>query len=114
MKHRTGQLDAFLGGLKEMGSEAPAAVNAFFGLLNACYAPGALGIKTKELISVAIGCYSRCDYCIVYHTNEALKAGATRAEIIEAAMVSVAFGGGPSIAYSVTTLKEALEEFTKE
>ncbi len=114
MKHRTGQLDAFLGGLKEMGSEAPAAVNAFLGLLNACYAPGALDIKTKELISVAIGCYSRCDYCIVYHTNEALKAGATRAEIIEAAMVSVAFGGGPSIAYSVTTLKEALEEFTKE
>lgn len=114
MKHRTEQLDSFLGGLKEMIGEAPEAVGAFFGLLKGCYAPGALDLKTKELISVAIGCYNRCDYCIVYHTNEAIKAGATHAEIIEAAMVSVAFGGGPSMAYSVTTLKETLAEFEKE
>jgi AhpD family alkylhydroperoxidase len=110
MGKRTDQLDAFLGGLKEMGNEAPGAVGAFMGLLKGCYAPGALDLKTKELISVAIGCYNRCEYCIVYHTHEALKAGATHEEIVEAAMVSVAFGGGPSMAYSVTTLKETLAE----
>ena len=111
MGQRTDQLNAFLGGLKEMGNEAPGAVGAFMGLLKGCYTPGALDLKTKELISVAIGCYNRCQYCIVYHASEALKAGATRAEIIEAAMVAVAFGGGPSMAYSVTVLKETLDEF---
>ena len=111
MTNRTEQLNDFLNGLNAMGSEAPGAVGAFMGLLKGCYAPGALDVKTKELISVAIGCYNRCQYCIVYHTHEALKAGATHAEIIEAAMVAVAFGGGPSMAYSVTVLRETLAEF---
>jgi AhpD family alkylhydroperoxidase len=114
MKNRTEQLNEFLNGLNEMGREAPGAVGAFMGLLKGCYAPGALDLKTKELISVAIGCYNRCEYCIVYHANEALKAGATRGEIIEAAMVSVAFGGGPSIAYAVTVLRETLGEFAPQ
>jgi len=29
-------------------------------------------------------------------------------------MVSVAFGGGPSMAYSVTMLKKSLDEFEKD
>ncbi len=33
---------------------------------------------------------------------------------MEAAMVSVAFGGGPSMAYSVTLLKDAVDEFEKD
>ncbi len=111
MGNRKTQLDNFYNGLKEMGNESPDTVQAFMGLLDAAYKPGKIDRKTKELISVAIGCYNRCKYCIVYHVSEALKAGATREEIIEAAMVSVAFGGGPSMAYSVTVLKETLDEF---
>ncbi len=29
-------------------------------------------------------------------------------------MVAVAFGGGPSIAYSVTLLKDSIDEFEKD
>ena len=43
--------------------------------------------------------------------KKAYEAGATREEILEAAMVAVAFGGGPSMAYTVTTLKDAVDEF---
>lgn len=107
---RKKQLESFVNGLGEMGREQPDTVNAFMGLLKSAYAPGALDLKTKELISVAIGCYNRCEYCIVYHVSKAFEAGATKEEIIEAAMVSVAFGGGPSMAYSVTALKEAVEQ----
>ena len=113
MSNRKKQLDDFLGGLTTMGKEAPEAMNAFMGLLKSAYAPGKLDLKTKELISVAIGCYNRCKYCIVYHVKEALQAGATRDEIIEAAMVSVAFGGGPSMAYAVTVLLETLDAFAQ-
>jgi len=84
------------------------------GLLGATFADGAVTIKTKELISVGIAAYNRCEYCIVYHVYKALEAGATREEILEAAMVAVGFGGGPSMAYSVTLLKESIDEFEND
>ena len=104
-------LDGFVGGLGILGETNGEAVGGFMGLLASSYEPGAMDLKTKELISVGISCYNRCEYCIVYHTYKALEAGATREEITEAAMVSVAFGGGPSMAYSVTLLKESIDEF---
>lgn len=106
--------NSFLGGLKDLSKTNPQNVNAFMGLLGASYEPKALDVKTKELISVAIGCYSRCEYCIVYHVYKAFEAGATKEEIMEAAMVAVAFGGGPSMAYSVTLLKDCIDEFEKD
>lgn len=104
-------LNSFIGGLENLSKTNPEHVQAFMGLLGASYEPKALDLKTKELMSVAIGCYNRCEYCIVYHSYKAFEAGATKEEILEAAMVSVAFGGGPSMAYSVTLLKECIEEF---
>ncbi len=104
-------LNNFVGGLGTLGETNPDEVQAFMGLLGAAYAPKALDVKSKELISVAIGCYNRCEYCIVYHSYKAFESGATKEEILEAAMVSVAFGGGPSMAYSVTLLKDCIDEF---
>ena len=104
-------LNSFVGGLENLSATNPEPVSAFMGLLGAAYEPKALDLKTKELISVAIGCYNRCEYCIVYHTYKAFEAGATKEEILEAAMVAVAFGGGPSMAYSVTLLKDCIAEF---
>lgn len=107
-------LDAFMGGLQDFGQTNEEHTNAFMGLLGAAYQPGALDIKAKELISVAIGVFSRCEYCIAFHVYKALEAGANRQEIMEAAMVSVAFGGGPAMAYSVTLLKDSIDEFEKD
>lgn len=107
-------LNDFVGGLEGLASTNPEHVEAFMGLLGATYEPKALDMKSKELISVAIGCYNRCEYCIVYHCFKAFEAGATKEEILEAAMVSVAFGGGPSMAYSVTLLKACIEEFEND
>ena len=107
-------LNEFTGGLQTLGETHGEHVGAFMNLLAASYKPGAVDTKTKELISVAIGAYKLCKYCIVFHVYKALEAGATPDEIMEAAMVSVAFGGGPSMAYSVTLLKESIEEFKKD
>ena len=104
-------LNSFVGGLENLSATNPENVGAFMGLLGATYEPKALDLKTKELMSVAIGCYNRCEYCIVYHSYKALEAGASKEEIIESAMVAVAFGGGPSMAYSVTLLKDCITEF---
>lgn len=107
-------LNDFMGGLEEVGKTNGEQVNAFMGLLGAAYTPGSVDTKTKELISIAIGVYNRCEYCIVFHVYKALEAGASRAEIMESAMVSVAFGGGPAMAYSVTLLKDSIDEFEKD
>ena len=107
-------LKDFTSGLTIMGRTHGEEVNAFFNLLGKNYAPGALDVKTKELISVGIAVFSRCEYCIVYHVYKALGAGANRDEIIESAMVAVAFGGGPSMAYTVTLLHESVQEFEKD
>ncbi len=107
-------LNDFMGGLQTVSQTNGAQVNAFMNLLGAAYQPGAMDTKTKELISVAVGAYNRCEYCIVFHVYKALEAGATPEEIMEAAMVAVAFGGGPSMAYTVTLLKDSVEEFRKD
>ena len=107
-------LNAFTGGLETLAQTNGENVEAFMGLLGSSYKPGAIDLKTKELMSVAIGAYNRCEYCIVFHVYKALEAGASREEIIEAAMVAVAFGGGPSMAYSVTLLKASIDEFEKD
>ena len=111
MKDVRTMLNDFVGGLGTLSETNEAHVQAFMNLLGTNYAEGAIPVKTKELISVAIGAYNRCEYCIVYHVYKAYEAGATREEILEAAMVAVAFGGGPSMAYTVTTLKDAVDEF---
>lgn len=109
-----GMLNGFVGGLEGLAGTNPDNVEAFMGLLGASYEPNAMDLKAKELISVAIGCFSRCEYCIVYHCYKAFEAGATKEEILEAAMVAVAFGGGPAMAYTVTLLKECIDEFEND
>ncbi|WP_106768787.1 carboxymuconolactone decarboxylase family protein [Paenibacillus faecalis] len=107
-------LNDFTNGLATLSETNSEHVNAFMNLLGTNYAEGALDTKTKELISVAVAAYNRCEYCIVFHVYKALEAGATREQIMEAAMVAVAFGGGPSMAYSVTLLKDSIDEFEKD
>jgi AhpD family alkylhydroperoxidase len=107
-------LNDFTGGLQEVGKDNGEHVQAFMNLLGTTYKNGSLDTKTKELISVAIAAYCRCEYCIVFHVYKALEAGAKRDEVMEAAMVAVAFGGGPSMAYTVTLLKDSVDEFEKD
>ncbi|MGM1049408.1 alkylhydroperoxidase AhpD family core domain-containing protein [Paenibacillus uliginis N3/975] len=107
-------LNDFTNGLATLSETNGEHVNAFMNLLGTTYSEGALDTKTKELISIGVAAYNRCEYCIVFHVYKALEAGATREQIIEAAMVAVAFGGGPSMAYSVTLLKDSIDEFEKD
>ena len=66
---------------------------------------GAIDLKKKELVAIGISVYSRCEYCIVGHAYNALKAGLTKEEIMEAAMVAIAFDGGPSLGYTYNLIK---------
>lgn len=91
----------------------PQALKAFRELGAATYADGALARKTKELIALAISVSARCDGCIAFHSHSALKAGATREEVVEAIGVALQMGGGPSMVYGAEALR-AFDEFAEQ
>jgi AhpD family alkylhydroperoxidase len=66
-----------------------------------------LGAKVRELISLAVATTTHCDGCITIHTDNALKAGASREEIAEALGVAMAMNAGATLIYSLRTLDAA-------
>ncbi len=84
---------------------APDVAAAFSGLAKAATRPAAIDAKTKELIALAIGIAGRCDGCIGFHTEAAIRYGANRDEIIETIGVATYMGGGPSYVYGAQALK---------
>ncbi|MGI6730686.1 MAG: carboxymuconolactone decarboxylase family protein [Anaerovoracaceae bacterium] len=107
-------LNSYLDGARNLNAAAPMQTKGFYSLLNACGSNGALSEKFKELIGVAIGSYNRCEYCIVYHVYQSFKLGATREEVLEAALTAAIYGGGPTLAYISTLVQDSIEAFAPE
>ncbi len=98
--------------LGKFTKEFPKEMEAFGKLMHAIEAPGALDIKHKELIAIALAIVTHCKWCIAYHVKGALKNGATRKEITEAGWIAVLMGGGPSLMY-MQLVEKALEDYKK-
>src|SRR5260221_227920 len=73
----------------ELMKVSPDTVKGYQTLSAANSATTKLGEKTRQLISLAVAVTTKCDGCIVHHTEAALKAGASREEIAEALGVTV-------------------------
>jgi len=97
----------------KLGRELPGTMSGFANLHKAATAGGALNAKTKELIALGIAVAVRCDSCISFHVHDALAAGATRAEVMDALGVAVLMGGGPAAMYACDALS-ALDQFESE
>ncbi|MCD6303329.1 MAG: carboxymuconolactone decarboxylase family protein [Planctomycetes bacterium] len=85
---------------RKVAAEYPSFVKGLVALDKAGMAPGALSRKTKELIALALSVQKECTYCIAWHVRGALKEGATKDEIMEAAFVACVLGGGPAWMYA--------------
>ncbi|HEY0886462.1 MAG TPA: carboxymuconolactone decarboxylase family protein [Ramlibacter sp.] len=68
-------------------------VRRFFALDTQTYQPGALDLKTKELLGLVASMVLRCDDCISYHVAQCKDAGVTRDEFFEAFSVGLVAGG---------------------
>lgn len=66
---------------------------------------GAVSLKTKELIAVALSVQNRCEMCIMSHVQNAINAGVTREELVDALGVCVLMGGGPNQSYASIALE---------
>ena len=96
--------------LKPLRGGAPETMAAFSGLARAALEPRALPTKTKELIALAIAVATRCDGCIAFHAEAAVKQGATRDEVMETMGMAIYMGAGPSAMYAAQAL-EAFDQF---
>ena len=66
---------------------------------------GAIPRKYRELMAIAISCTTQCPYCLDVHTRNAKKAGATREEVAEAAMLAAALRAGAAATHGTLALK---------
>ncbi len=59
--------------LKKMEGLAPEVMKAFWAFDKAAVADGAIPVKYKELIAVAVALTTQCPYCIAIHSDNARK-----------------------------------------
>ena len=90
--------------LKKMEQLAPEVMKAFWAFDKAAVAEGKIPVKFKELIAVAVALTTQCPYCIDIHSANARKAGATDAEIAEAAMVAASLRAGAAVTHATHAL----------
>lgn len=93
-----------------LAAAQPAVMETFEKFHQAACATGALDRKTKELMALAISITRGCDDCIAHHVHDAMEAGATREEFVDALGVAVLMGGGPGMIYASHAI-EAVDQF---
>jgi AhpD family alkylhydroperoxidase len=90
--------------LNKMNQLAPELMKAFWEFDKLSVAEGAIPVKYKELIAIAVALTTQCPYCIDIHSSNARKAGASEAEIAEAGIVAASLRAGAAITHSAHAL----------
>jgi AhpD family alkylhydroperoxidase len=93
-------------------NHAPHIHDAFTAFSEQVFKEGALPVKIKQLIAVAVAHVTQCPYCIRGHTKAALRDGATAQEIVEAIWVAAEMRAGAAYAHSslaLDTIREVSE-----
>lgn len=104
--NQTGKLrDNFDAGL-------PGVMNLYSAFRKEAYKDSALNRKTKRLIALALGFQAGCSRCVIGQTKDAVEAGATRQEILEAVSIAVVMGG-TAVSAETWRVIEVLDELGK-
>jgi len=88
--------DAHAGG---WAAPAGSVQQAFQRFMAAAFAPGALDVVQKELITIALSVAIQCEPCLKTHLSKASSMGITPEEIEEAAWLGIAFGGAKAMMF---------------
>jgi AhpD family alkylhydroperoxidase len=91
--------------LKLMDANAPDGMKAFWAFDKAAMAAGAIPVKYKELLALAVAFTTQCPYCIELHSGRAREAGASNEEISETVVVAAALRAGAAITHGSHALK---------
>ncbi len=107
MKERLGEVGVLT---RRLQKEFPRETAGFLNFLKEAESGDALPLKHKELINAALSVAGQCEWCIAFHVKNALRAGATSSEVIEAGFQAVIMRAGPAFMW-MTPLLQAVDEF---
>lgn len=91
----------------------PDIMKAMQSFKDAAKSQGALDEKTRELIALAVATTTHCESCIAVHTKEAVRAGASREELLETIAMAIMLNAGAATIYGSYVL-EAFDQFSEE
>ena len=97
--------------LQPLRAGANDTMKAFSAMASSALETKALDVKTKELMALAISVATRCEACVAFHAQAAVRHGATREEVLETMSLAIYMGAGPSVMYAAQAL-EAFDQFT--
>ena len=89
---------------RELGELAPEAFKAFVAFDEAALREGAIPLKYKELMAVAVALTTQCPYCIEIHSRKARIAGATEQDLAETTLVAAALKAGGAVTHGTHAL----------
>jgi AhpD family alkylhydroperoxidase len=90
---------------KKLGELAPAAFQGFVAFDESAFKEGAIPLKYKELMAVAVALTTQCPYCIEIHAKKAKRAGASEQELAETTLVAAALRAGGAMTHGTHTLE---------
>jgi AhpD family alkylhydroperoxidase len=93
--------------MKDIAANAPEAMKAFIKFDKAAMADGAIPVKYKELMALAVAFTTQCPYCIEIHAGKARAAGVTEQEMAEAVLVAAALRAGGAVTHGTHAMKGA-------
>lgn len=79
----------------------------FFDYYNSVFKEGALTIREKALIALAVSHAVQCPYCIDAYTSNCLENGADEKQMMEAVHVSAAIRSGSSLVHGVQMMNKS-------
>ena len=91
--------------LKRLEENAPDAMKAFWAFDKAAFTAGALDVRQKQLMAVAVALTTQCPYCIEVHVKAARDAGATDQMLAEVATIAAAMRAGAAITHAAHVFK---------
>jgi AhpD family alkylhydroperoxidase len=99
---------------RELRRAIPEVYKGYRELHDAAMAGGALDVKTKELIALAIAVTKQCDGCIAAHAHAAALHGAAPQEVAETIGVTILMNGGPGTVYGPRAFATFTEFHTRQ
>jgi AhpD family alkylhydroperoxidase len=90
----------------------PETMDPYTAFRKGVYRDGALSHKVKRLIALAAGLQAGCTRCIQGQTKDAIAAGASKDEVLEAVAVAIVMGG-TAVSAETWRVVKVLEELGK-
>ena len=78
----------------------------FFDYYNQVFEAGALSVREKSLIALAVSHALKCPYCIDAYSSKCMEAGADEKQMNEAVHVAAAMSAGISLVHGVQMMNK--------